>query len=164
MLSIARPRTSKTYFSSSLTVSLRTNESGVIVFSHGFSSLDALCISLILNHAWVFRTAHSTYAQYESSREFVGSEQIGPLLVKYTRGLAEVVEVKELWQNTETVPLFRVQFIHESVREYVFLPPTRHHCGHGGGMGECRVCGPLHGPIMIQLHQSSMCGIPRRPQ
>jgi hypothetical protein len=45
-----------------------------------------------LNHAWPFGTAGSTYAQNEGLRDFLNPEQIGPLLVKYTHGLAEAVD------------------------------------------------------------------------
>ncbi|KAH7070789.1 heterokaryon incompatibility protein-domain-containing protein [Paraphoma chrysanthemicola] len=72
-----------------------------------------------LDQAWAFRTAHSTYTLYETSRDFIRPEQMRLLLVKYTRGLAEAVEVKGLYQHTSTEPLFRVQFIHESVRQYI---------------------------------------------
>ncbi|KAJ8114870.1 hypothetical protein OPT61_g3352 [Boeremia exigua] len=66
-----------------------------------------------LNHALAFgsEARYQTYSAYENSDDFVGPGQMRLLLAKYTRGLTETVNG----------PTDRVQFIHESVRQYVLL-------------------------------------------
>jgi hypothetical protein len=73
-----------------------------------------------LDHALAFRTEYRTYLDYKNSDEFVRPEQLRRLLAKYSRGLVETVEIQE-WGSSvaETLPTFRVQFIHESVRQYM---------------------------------------------
>jgi hypothetical protein len=77
-----------------------------------------------LDHALAFRTEYPTYLRYQRSDDFVRPEQMRRLLAKYTRGLVENVEIHE-WNSsvTKTLPTFRVQFIHESVREYMLSQP-----------------------------------------
>ena len=88
-----------------------------------------------LTHAWAFRTQYSTFLEFESSEDVVRPEQMRRLLAKYTRGLVEAVEIvyldfeidvefvepkKVTLATTENpVPTFRVQCIHESVRQHL---------------------------------------------
>ena len=73
-----------------------------------------------LNHALAFRLEYSTYLQYKRSDDFIQPEQMRRLLAKRTRGLVEAVEIQERNIGTaESMPTFRVQFIHESVRQYI---------------------------------------------
>ena len=73
-----------------------------------------------LDHALAFRTEYRTYLDYENSDNFVHPEQARRSLAKYTRGLVEAVEMQP-WGSSgqEMLPIFRVQFIHESVRQYM---------------------------------------------
>jgi len=71
-----------------------------------------------LNHALAFRQHYSTYSDYRMSEDFTRPEQTRRLLASCTRGLVEVVEAEE-WNVSEMVPTLRVQFIHESVRQYI---------------------------------------------
>ncbi|KAK3617807.1 hypothetical protein LTR56_025041 [Elasticomyces elasticus] len=72
-----------------------------------------------LNHALAFRYQYPTYSHYERSVDFIQHEQFNRLLAKRTRGLVEVVEIDEEPWNGQKLATLRVQFIHESVRQYL---------------------------------------------
>ncbi|CAN9283498.1 unnamed protein product [Alternaria alternata] len=73
-----------------------------------------------LDHALAFRSEYRTYLDYENSDNFVHPEQARRSLAKYTRGLVEAVQM-QAWSSVDPtmLPTFRVQFIHESVRQYM---------------------------------------------
>ena len=75
-----------------------------------------------LNHALAFKVEHPSCVRYERSQDFIPLEQRKKLLTKYTRGLVEAVE-----RNED----FHVQFIHESVREYLLSPQAVIQSGTG---------------------------------
>ena len=73
-----------------------------------------------INHALAFRVEYATYMHYTKSDDFVRTEQMKRLLAKRSRGLVEAVDVQERHDETaEPIQAFRVQFIHESVRQFI---------------------------------------------
>ena len=78
-----------------------------------------------LNQALAFRQEYPTYRDYERSAEYTRPDQMLRLLVNRTRGLVEVVATHVLHLRMgERAQTSRVQFIHESVREYVLSQET----------------------------------------
>lgn len=74
-----------------------------------------------LRFALAFKSEYAKYEHYEGSDEYVGIEQTQKLLVGHTRGLVELVETKtsDIFHK-EPTSAFRVELIHESVRQYLF--------------------------------------------
>lgn len=73
-----------------------------------------------LRDALAFRQCYSTYGKYKESKEFINPAQLRRLLAKWTMGLVDAVGNQGPDRSTgETMSSFRVQFIHESVREYI---------------------------------------------
>jgi hypothetical protein len=75
-----------------------------------------------LYHALAFGSEdkYQTYSDYETSNGFIRPEQMKTLLAKYTRGLVEAVEIEEWgYLGSPSASTVRVQFIHESVRQYM---------------------------------------------
>jgi hypothetical protein len=73
-----------------------------------------------ITHALAFRRPYSTYKQYEESGDLMQPEDMKKLLASRTRGLVEFVETRKWLSDTA---VFILQFMHESVREYVL----KHH-------------------------------------
>ena len=74
-----------------------------------------------------FKKEFVMYRDYTESDHLLQLEQMKTLLAKYTRGLVEVVEIQQpiySWSGAQDLPTSRVQFIHETVREYLSLHGT----------------------------------------
>lgn len=72
-----------------------------------------------------FRKRYRKYRDYTTS-DVIRPEQMKRLLAKYTRGLIEAVHVQKRAKSLDASDLadLRVQFIHESVRQYVSSHPS----------------------------------------
>jgi len=85
-----------------------------VLYTKRSLSLSELC------DAMAFRERYLTYQQYKDSGTFVRPAEMKKLLATSTRGLVEAAEIgKTQYTHFQAQTSYRVQFIHESVQEYL---------------------------------------------